>query len=200
MLFRSVSQSRYFTITFYYYIRDRSLSVDDYLDGTVSLTNGDATVTGTSTTFTPAMVGRWFEVTDTTNPDYGWWYRVASYTSATSIELDNTWQGTTTASAVTYRIGQCPEIPEEGHILLVDGVTADFYAGPRADIEKATWFDNMFWTGQGNNSNRKLGDDNIKGGLIGLCNRYAERDDTRLVSRQPKVWPPQYKVWATSIS
>lgn len=189
-----------YTITFYYYIRDRSLIVPDYTEGTISLTNGDTSIIGTGTNFTPAMVGRWFEVTDISNADYGWWYRVSGYNSTTSLTLENAWQGTTTSSSVTFRIGQCPEIPEEGHILLVDGVTADFYAGPRADIEKATWFDNMFWTGQGNNSSRRLGDDTIKGGLIGLANRYSDRDDSGLVYRQPKVWPPQYKVWSSNIN
>jgi hypothetical protein len=120
--------------------------------------------------------------------------------TATSLTLENSWQGTTIAAGVTYRIGQCPEIPEEGHIMLADGATADFYAGLRSDIEKATWWNNVFWTGDGNNNNRKIGDDNIKAGLIGLVNKYASRDESAIVNRQPKVWPPQYKVFATTIS
>lgn len=189
-----------YSITFYYYIRDRSLLVEDYTTGTVVATSGSTTITGTLTTFTPGMVGRWFTITDTTNPDYGYWYRISGYNSDVSISLENSWQGETISSAVSYRIGQCPEFPEEGHIMLVDGTTADFYAGLRADVEKATWFDNKFWTGQGNNSSRKIGDDNIKGGLIGLVNRYASRDNKALVNRQPKTWPPQFKVWGSSIS
>jgi len=189
-----------YTITFNYYIRDRSLLVEDYTIGTITATNGDATIIGDGTTFTSAMVGRWFTITDTTNADYGWWYRVSAYNSTTSLELENSWQGTTILTGVTFKIGQCPEIPEEGHILLVDGVTADFYAGQRSDIEKATWFDNMFWTGQGNNNNRKLGDDTIKGGLIGLANRYSDRDPSGLIRRQPKIFPPEIKIWGTTIS
>lgn len=191
-----------YTITFNYFIRDRSLLVDDYTTGTVNLTNGDATVTATGSSgivFTNAMVGRWIEMTDTTYPDYGLWYRIASCTDADNIELETPWQGSDVL-ARTYRIGQCPEIPEEGHIILADGVTADFYAGQRSDIEKATWFDNMFWTGQGNNDNRKIGDDTIKGGLIGMVNRYTDRDQSGLIRRQPKIFPPEFKIWATSIS
>lgn len=189
-----------YTITFYHYLRDRSLLVDDYTDGTVSFTLGDATVTGTATTFTDAMVGRWLEVTDTDSADYGWWYRISSVTDATHLELENSWQGTTTTSAVTYRIGQTPEIPEEGHKMLADGATADYYGGIRADDEKATAWNNKFWTGDMNNNTRKLGDDNIKGGLIGLVNTYQDRDESALVTSQPKTFPPQFKVWATTIS
>jgi len=188
-----------YTITFYSYIRDRSLSVEDYSTGSVSLTNGSTTVTGSGTTFTAGMVGRWFEVTDTNSADYGYWYRIAGYTNATTITLENSWQGTT-ASGLTYRIGQTPEIPEEGHILLPDGVTADYYAGIRVDMEKSTAWENKFWTGQMNNSQRKIGDDNIKAGLIGLVNKYSDRDESALVLRQPPVFPPNYKVFAQTIS
>ena len=50
------------------------------------------------------------------------------------------------------------------------------------------------------NSNRKIGDDTIKGGLIGLMNRYSSRDNKSLVNRQPKIWPPNFKVWGSTIS
>jgi len=188
-----------YTITFYSFIRDHSLSVDDYSTGTVTVTNGSTTLTGSGTTFTAGMVGRWFEVTDTTSADYGYWYRIAGYSNATTLTLENSWQGTTAAS-LTYRIGQCPEIPEEGHILLSDGPTADFYAGMRVDVEKSTAWENKFWTGQMNNSTRKIGDDNIKAGLIGLINKYSDRDEGCLVERQPSVFPPQYKIFAQTIS
>lgn len=189
-----------YTITFSSYLRDRDLLVDDYKEGTVTIDNGSATLVGIGTTFTPAMVGRFFQVTDTTNPDYNWWYRISGYNTAQSLTLENSWQGTTIAAGVSYRIGQCPEIPEEGHIMLVDGVTADYYSGMRADAEKATAWNNRFWTGDMNNNNRKLGDDNIKGGLIGLVNKYADRDDHALVTRQKRTWPPVLKVWGMSIN
>lgn len=189
-----------YTITFSYFIRDRILSVDDYSSGTVICTNADATVVGTDTVFTSAMVGRWFTITDTTTPGQGYWFRVLTYTDATHIELDRTWPYTTIATAVEYKIGESPEIPEEGHILLIDGVTADYYSGIRSDIAKATWFNNKFWTGDGQNPNRDMGNDKILGGLIGLANRYADRDSSALVSRGIKSYPPQYKVFATEIS
>lgn len=184
-----------YTITFNAFIRDRSLSVADYTTGSAVCTNGSATVTGTGTTFTPAMVGRWFSITDTATPGEGYWFRVAAYTSATAITLENAWQDTTIAVAVAYRIGQAPEIPNEGHMALVDGVTSDYYAGIRADVEKAALWNNKFWTGDMQNSSRQTGDGKIKGGVIGLINSYSDRDDHALVQRLPKHAPPSYLMW-----
>jgi hypothetical protein len=188
-----------YSITFSYHLRDRNLMVDDYIDGTVTVTNGSTTITGLNTTFTAGMAGRWFTITDTTSPDYGYWYRIQAYTSNLVVLLEQTWQGSTAATK-TYRICQCPEIPEEGHIILLDGVTADFYAGYKDDIEQATFFENKFWTGSGVNPNRKEGDPNIRGGLIGLINQYADRNQTKIINRRPRLNPLGQRVWGYSIT
>lgn len=189
-----------YTITFYYYLRDRNLSIADYTTGTVTVTNADATVVATGgATFNAAMVGRWFEVTTDSNTGQGYWYRVLTYTDSTHIELDKAWQGDT-ATLQNYIIGQTPEIPEEGHIILVDGATADFYAGLRDSADSAAWWDNKFWTGSGTNPNRDEDDENISGGLIGLKRRYQGRDDKRVINRAPKVFPPNYIVWGSNLS
>jgi hypothetical protein len=188
-----------YTITFNYFLRDRSLTIGDYTTGTVAVTTGSTTVTGTDTTFSPAMVGRWFSVTSESNTGQGYWYRVASYTSATVIAIESAYEGAT-GSSLTYRIGQSPEIPEEGHITLVDGATADWYAGTRKDITTGTWFNNAFWTGDGNNSSRDVGDDKIAGGLIGLINRYGGRDDKRLIRVGPRQQSYYWQIWGSSIT
>lgn len=188
-----------YTINFYGFQRDRNLLVDDYTNGTVTVTAGSATVTGSSTTFTPAMVGRWFEVTDTTVPGQGYGYRIASYSSATSINLETYWAGSTGAGT-TYRIGEVPEIPVEAQALLPAGTASDYYSGLRNDIPNSLRFDNMFWTGSYNNSNRKFGDENVKGGLIGLYNGYASRNRDIIVERRPPIISPTYKIWAQTIS
>lgn len=54
-----------------------------YTTGEVEVTEGDETVAGTDTVWTAAMVGRRFRVTGDTES-----YEVATFTSATSIELD----------------------------------------------------------------------------------------------------------------
>ena len=188
-----------YTGTISYHYRDRNLLVADTMGGTISLTNGSPTVTGTGGIFTPAMVGSWFTVTDTTVPGYGYWYRISGYTNSNSITLYQNWANAT-ASTTGYRIGVSPEIPEEGHELLTAGVTADYYTFIRKDVASAGPYNNIFWTGDPNNPSREEGNTRIAGGVIGLINRYNDRDDTRLIRRRPRLNPLQFKVWATSLS
>lgn len=92
------------------------LSIADYTTGTVSgITNGDVAVTGSGTTWTAAMAGRYLRITnsDTANKGDGRWYKILSYSSATSITLFAPYEGTTiTAGAAAYTIGQMSPIPE----------------------------------------------------------------------------------------
>ncbi len=73
-------------------------TIAPYTTGTVTATNGSATITGSGTTFTSAMVGRKIKV----GSDNAY-YRIKTFTSATSIDLEANYQGTT-ASAQTYTI------------------------------------------------------------------------------------------------
>jgi len=193
-----IPQSAY-PITFNYYPRDHALLVEDETTGTISVTTGDATVTGSGTAFTAGMVGRWLQITDTSATDYGYWYKVLTHTDATHIELDTEYQGST-LTGLTYRIGQVPSIPDEGHIILVDGVVSDFYSGQRNAKDDADWYENRFWTGDGRNPSRKFGDDNVTAGLIGLENKYKDRDQGHLVNRRADLSPIPYKVFATTLS
>ena len=187
------------TITFNQHSRDRNLMVADYSSGTVTVTSGSNVITGSGTTWTSGMVGRWFTVTDTSVNGHGYWYRVASVASTTSLAVNTAYYGDTN-SGETYRIGECPEIPEEGHIILADGVTADYYSGVRKDVENANWFNNKFWTGDGSNTSREKGNNEIKAGLLGMINRYMNRTTKAVIKRKPKLNPLQYKVWATTLS
>lgn len=189
-----------YTISFNRYARDRNMLVDDYVTGTVSLTNGSVTVTGTDTVFTEAMIGRWFTVTDTAQRGQGYWYRIADYNSATSIELETFWNGPTTSSAVTYRIGESPEMPEEGHAILASGTTADYYAGLRNDSKTATWFNNVFWTGDGQNSTHDLDSTKAPGGLIAILRKYKDRERDNVVIRRPPILNPASNLFAQTIT
>ena len=73
---------------------------DDYTTGTVDATNGSATITGTSTVFTSGMVGRKIRVG--TDSEF---YTIATFTSTTSIDLDQTYVGST-VTGKTYAIYQ----------------------------------------------------------------------------------------------
>lgn len=69
-----------------------------YSTGTITLTNASTTVTGSSTVFTAAMVGQQLKVN-------GYMFTISTFTSTTSITIDQTWTGAT-ASGQTYSIVQ----------------------------------------------------------------------------------------------
>lgn len=81
-------------------VRGQVNSPATYNTGTVAVTNGSATITGTGTTWTSAMVGRQFR-TGMTTPIY----TIKTFTSPTSMELDIPW-GEATATGSGYSIFQ----------------------------------------------------------------------------------------------
>lgn len=86
----------------------KDLSNDDYVTGTITtLANGGTAVTGSGTTFTAAMVGRYFKI----NADLDW-YLIDSYTSATVIGLKQLYQGTAiSAGSSAFTIGEMSRLP-----------------------------------------------------------------------------------------
>lgn len=73
-------------------------TVAQYNTGTVSITAGDTTVTGSGTTFTAAMAGRKIRIGSDNNS-----YEILKFTSTTSIEIDMPYTGET-QSAASYTI------------------------------------------------------------------------------------------------
>lgn len=188
-----------YTLTFNYHYRDRNLSVADYTSGTVTVTQNSISVTSSGATFDATMIGRWLQVTDATAPGQGFFYKIAAVPSSSTLSLETAYEGTT-SSGVTYRIGEIPDYPEEGHILMVDGPTADFYAGIRHDVETATWFNNKFWTGDGQSGKRDIGDKTISGGLIGLYNHYTDRNLERVIDRKKNIYPFLDQNWGMNLA
>lgn len=95
----------------------RDMAEDDYEDGTITVTAGSVAVVGVGTTFTASMVGRTLFVTDG-SPD-GIGYKIAAFTDATHISLENKYGGDG-GSGKTYKIAEVPDIPEEYHESLID--------------------------------------------------------------------------------
>ena len=85
------------------------------------------------------MVGQWLEVTDGTD---GNWYKVSAYSSATSLTLENYYQGTS-GSGKSYRIGQVMDLPEEYLEAPVDYAMYRFFL-KRGQSEKASTFKTLF--------------------------------------------------------
>lgn len=107
----------------YYAPRDRDLSQADFSDGTVTVSEGDATVTHSGTGFTSAMVGRAFKVTDGSD---GHAYRVASLTNSSTIELEEPYIGIS-GSGKSFKIGETYVFPDEFHDAPIDYALARFF-------------------------------------------------------------------------
>lgn len=113
------------------------MSIDD-VTGTVGVTNGSTTVTSSSL-FLPTMVGMSFTVTDGSD---GNWYPIIIYDNASSLELENFYQGITEPSA-TGLIGSVPDIPEDYQLGLVYFAAYNFFL-KRKDNATATMYKALF--------------------------------------------------------
>lgn len=99
------------------------LTQADYTTGTLTVSNGAIAITHSATGFTPQMVGRWMQVTDGTD---GNWYRIASYTSTSQLNLENYYQGISGAGR-TFHIGEVMQIPQGYHDAPVYYAVERFY-------------------------------------------------------------------------
>lgn len=95
----------------------------DFTTGTVTVTNGDTTVTHSGSGFTQQMVGRYLQIT---NGNDGNWYQIASFISTSVVELGNVYQGIGGA-AQTFLIGEVPDMPEEYQPALINYACARYY-------------------------------------------------------------------------
>lgn len=107
------------------------LSVADYTTGSVSaVTSGATTVTGSGTSWTAQMVGRYIQIaySNTANTGDGLWYEISAVASATSLTLTRAYGGTTIAAgSATYTIGQMPLLPEAFHDTPWKGASAQYW-------------------------------------------------------------------------
>lgn len=111
------------TITYNYQIRIPDLSIADYTTGTVAMTNGSTSITGSGTswlaTYLPSAgsvkhLNLWIEFSGPLGDNS--WYQIDTINSATSLTLLNTYQGGS-STAVSYIIGQMPLLLEDYHDL-----------------------------------------------------------------------------------
>jgi len=104
------------TATMIYQESHKALSADNYSEGTITtLTNGATAVTASGSTFTAAMVGRYFRIDD----DMAW-YKIASFGTTTTLTLAEQYQGTSIAAGTdNYTIAEFPTTPADTHVLPV---------------------------------------------------------------------------------
>lgn len=122
----------------YYELRQGDRFADDFTTGTVTVTNGSATISHSASGFTAAMVGRYFHVDDGTDDS---WYQVVEFVNTSTLTLENYYEGLS-GGGRSFTIGAAPDIPEEYHDAIVDYCLARFYL--RRDQKKAADFMALF--------------------------------------------------------
>lgn len=119
----------------------KDLSIADYTTGTiVSIANGATTVTGSGTSWTSQMAGRYIRITDsnTANTGDGAWYEISSVTSATVLELVVAYSGTSiSAGSATYTIGQTSIIPEDFQMVPLHRTLEHYFTFIQPEEERA---------------------------------------------------------------
>lgn len=128
-------------IRYVYQPQDVDLTKDDYTTGTVQVTQGNVTVSGTGTTWDITMIGRQLIVTDGSD---GNWYEIVDVPTSTSITLKTPWVGSS-GSTKSYKIGQVFIFPGEYDDVPVDYALARFFES-RNNTKRSAYHDNKFST------------------------------------------------------
>lgn len=133
------------TMTMIYSAFTKDLTQADYTTGTITtLANGGTAVTGSGTTFTADMVGRWIKINSEGN-----WYKISGYTSATAITLLMPYQGTAiSGGSESFTIGELPRTPEGTHEIAVHYALWLHFLGVKRDIPTATRYEKMWLEGK----------------------------------------------------
>lgn len=175
------------TITFYYHKIVRDMIFADYTTGTVDIiTNAATAVTGSGTTWTSPMIGRFIRVTPSntaTASGDGYWYEISTRTSNTVIGLKKNYNGSslTAGAAAAYTIGEMPIIPENYHDMLVWRPVA-IYWQMKGDIKKADYYWNLFDGGYSTGKREKPG-----GMLDQFINDRSSKVDSAIIDPE-QAW------------
>jgi hypothetical protein len=124
----------------------KDLTIADYTTGTITTTSGN-TITGSGTTWTSQMAGRWIQITDsnTANTGDGYWYQILSVASTTSLTLVKAYAGTAiSAGSATYTIAQCSQLPEQYQDLPIYGALRTYFTSVDPNSEKAQLYGGMY--------------------------------------------------------
>jgi len=133
-------------ITLVYKCRIRDLSQADYTAGNVTVTTLTSAITGSGTSWTSDMVGRWISITQ---PDGdGQWYEIATVPTATSLTLVNQYQGATISVAKPYTIGEMSLVPEDYQDLSLYRALEIYYTSRVPDPTRAQTYAKMWDDGR----------------------------------------------------
>jgi len=118
------------TIGLTYTLTHKEMSVADYTTGSVSNTAGSRTVTGSGTTFTDSMEGRWIKIS-------GRWFEIETYVGATSITLVKA--PITGCSAYDTHLGEMSILPGPFQDMLWKGAVALYFLFKGNNTEYQFW-------------------------------------------------------------
>jgi len=124
----------------------KDLSVADYTTGTITTTS-NTTVTGSGTSWTSQMAGRWLRITDadTVGTGDGYWYQILSVASTTSLTLAKSYAGTAISTgSAAYTISQCSLMPEQYQDLPIYGALRTYFTSVDPDAGKAGLYGGMY--------------------------------------------------------
>lgn len=133
-------------ITFNYKRRIPDLSIADYTTGTVSVSVGGTTVTGSGTSWTVTSStnneSRWIQIAQPNGDNL--WYQVASVDSTTSLTLAQPYYGTVAVSGGTYTLGQMPILMEDFHDMPVYRALMTYFSTIVDNPKKYAEFKDMY--------------------------------------------------------
>lgn len=141
------------TMTIPYSRRVKDLSVADYTTGTITTiatSSGTTTITGTGTTWTNRMIGRFIRVTegDGTGTGDGEWYEIATVPSTTTLTLVKAYAGNAIATATAaYTIGQMSILPEDFHEIPIYHALVQYFSSVKPNLERASAYRKLYESG-----------------------------------------------------
>lgn len=164
-------------LRFVYQPQDVDMTKDDYTTGTVTITGGSASVTGTSTVWTSAThKGMSLSVTDGSD---GNWYEVDTVTNNTSLTLLTPYAGPS-VTAVAYKLGQIFNFPSEYDDVPVDYALSRYFE-KKNNPSRAEYHLNKY--------KEAVTDALKKYASSSLSNVITDDEDTQIISN-PWLWPP----------
>lgn len=133
-------------IRYYYQPQSFDLSVEDITSTststTISITNGDVTVTSSGSDFTPQMQGLWFQVNGVTDLT---WYEIVGVPDSSHLTLKSAFVGIT-GTGLGFTVGQLSILPEEYQDVPIHYALNLFFSG-KGNESRATQHFTMFNNG-----------------------------------------------------
>lgn len=130
---------------------------------TIGTEEGGSIITGSGTSWTTGMAGRYIRITDTSaaNGGDGFWYEIDEILSTTVLSLKKQYTGSSiSAGSATYTMGQMSIIPEAYDMAIVYGAAAVYWTNKSNDAKSREYW--MLYDG-GN----EAGLSHEYGGIIG---------------------------------